>query len=230
MVRPHLRIAVVSTIFSFAFRAPRQARSIAIAVAAGLAALAGPAPHAQAATTIYVDSSDPAYPGFPDALNAGASLMGPDGVSATLPVGAFISYLVQPRFNDAAFEFEFTGIGAGVGAIRLYVGETDGAGGFTALDNRIFLVGDGFNTITSAPLTAFCQGLGGCDTFVVQSAFGTLGLDSIVASAPEPSAWALMILGFAALSWRLKAMRGETMRGEAMRGEAAATGQATLAA
>ena len=162
---------------------------------------------AQAETTVYVDSSDPAYAGFADAVNSGSSLGGPDGFSAQIPVGGFIAYLVDPTFTDVTFDLEFTGV-TGAGTVRLYVGTTDGGVGFTALNSEFFTVTDGINTLSSAALSTFCAGLGGCDTFVVQAwTATTFGLDSIAAGAPEPKSWAMMILAFAGIAWRMGVSR-----------------------
>lgn len=162
---------------------------------------------AQANTTVYVDSSHPDYAVFPNAVDSGASLGRPDGVSAQLPIGAFIAYLVNPTFTDVNFDVEFTGV-TGAGTVRLYVGNTDGGTGFTTLNSEFFTVTTGVNTLASAALSTFCAGLGGCDTYVIQAWTGTtLSLDSIAAGAPEPSSWALMILAFGAIAWRMTAMR-----------------------
>ncbi len=164
---------------------------------------------AKAATSVYVDSSDPAYAGFPSAVNSNSSLGAPNGISAFVPLGGFIAYLVNPTFTDVNIDIEFLGV-TGAGTLRLYVGQTNGGTGFTALSSTFFTVTNGFNNLSSAALTSYCVGLGGCDTFVVQAWTGTtFDIDSvrILGVNPEPSTWALMILAFIGLAWRMKALR-----------------------
>jgi len=179
-------------------------RGLLISLAA-LISLAG-AP-AKAATSIYVDSSSPLYPGFADAVNASDALGAADGSSAFVPLGGFIAFLTTPFFSVVDLDFEFTGV-TGAGTVRLYVGRTNGAGGFTALNSRFFTVTNGFNNFSSGALSTYCAGLGGCDTFITQAWVGTtFGLDSALGPNPEPSAWALMILGFIGVAGRMKARR-----------------------
>ncbi len=162
---------------------------------------------AGAATTVYVDSAHPAYPGFADAVNSDESLGTPDGVGAFVPLGGFIAYLVDPTFTDVNFDIEFFGV-TGAGTLRLYVGQTNGGTGFTALNSAFFTITNGVNNISSVALTNYCISIGGCDTFVLQAWVGTtFSVDSIAASSPEPATWALMIVSFFLVAARLKARR-----------------------
>jgi len=172
---------------------------------AGLVAV-GLGSGAQASTTVYVDSSDPLYAGFANAVNSSAALGSPDGASAFVPLGGFIAF--SRSFTTVNLDLEFTGV-TGAGTVRLYVGQTDGAGGFTTLSSAFFTVTNGSNNLSSAVLSGFCGGLvGGCNTFVTQAWTGTtFGLDSVFAPNPEPSVWALMILSFAGVGWRMKALK-----------------------
>jgi len=153
---------------------------------------------AHAATTVYVDSSSPLYGGFANAVNSSNALGPADGNSAFVPLGGFIAFQVNPFFTDVNFNM----------TVRLYVGRTNGAGGFTALNSRFFTVSSGVFNFSSTVLTNYCIGLGGCDTFITQAWTGTtFSLDSVPNVNPEPSAWALMIMGFAGVAWRMKALR-----------------------
>jgi hypothetical protein len=178
-----------------------------LVIAALFVIIAAPA---RAATSVYVDSSHPDYAGFPDAVNSNSSLGAPNGISAFVPLGGFIAYLVNPTFTDVNLDIEFLGV-TGAGTLRLYVGQTNGGTGFTALSSTFFTVTNGFNNLSSAALTSYCSGLGGCDTFIVQAWTGTtFDIDSVnlLGVNPEPSTWALMILAFVGVAWRMKAMRG----------------------
>jgi hypothetical protein len=61
-------------------------------------------------------------------------------------------------------------------------------------------------------LTALCKSISatGCSLlrFSVNGQPGSqFTLDGVLGTTPEPSTWALMILGFAGVAWRLKQMR-----------------------
>lgn len=73
----------------------------------------------------------------------------------------------------------------------------------------------GLLTVFLDPFLGSCQAIGGCNALVFgNSTFSANGsffrISSIVAATPEPSAWAMMMLGFAAIAMRLKALRGLT--------------------
>ena len=157
-------------------------------------------------TTVYTDSSN--FGAWPNAVNSGNSVGAADGNSATIPNGGWIAYQVTTSFTSVDFYLKLTS-SAGSGTALFYVGRTNGAGWFSALNNRTIALTSGANVLsTNTTQTNFCVSLGGCDVFVVQAWAGTtLGLDSAVAANPEPSAWALMILGFGGLAWRMKALR-----------------------
>lgn len=180
-------------------------RSIFAVLVFSVFALATPA---NAATSVYVDSSHPNYGGFADATNAGDSLGPADGQSATVPLGGFIAYLVSETFTTVDFDITFTGV-TGAGTVRLYVGQTNGGTGFTTLNSRFFTVSNGLNNLSSAALSTYCAGLtGGCNTFVVQAWTATsFGIDSVPSVNPEPSSWALMIAAFVMFAARLKTVR-----------------------
>ncbi len=170
------------------------------------------APAAQAATTVYVDSTSPLYGGFPNAVNSANALGAPDGAFASVPTGGFIAFQVTPLFANVDFHLEFTGV-SGAGIVRLYVGRTNGAGGFTALASQFFTVTPGVFNFNSPALSSYCGGLGGCDTYVTQAWSATsFALDSVAAPSPEPSVWVLMIIGFAGVAARLKTLRGRARR------------------
>lgn len=70
----------------------------------------------------------------------------------------------------------------------------------------------GIVTVFLDPFLSSCQSIGGCNALVFgNSTFSANGsfyrLSTLVASTPEPAAWAFMMLGFAGVAARLKAMR-----------------------
>lgn len=74
------------------------------------------------------------------------------------------------------------------------------------------LTGAGPYTLLTDAFATACASIGGCNALVFgNSTFSAVGsqfrITSLVASTPEPSAWALMILGFGAMAWRLRAHR-----------------------
>jgi len=161
---------------------------------------------AYAGTTVYTDSSN--FGGWPNAVNSGASVGGADGVSATIPTGGWIAYQVTTAFTAVDFYLKLTSV-TGPGTTFFYVGQSDGAGWFSALNNRQITLTPGANVLTTdLAQTTFCTNIGGCDVFIVQAWTGTtLGIDSAIAANPEPSAWALMMLAFGGLAWRMKGLR-----------------------
>jgi PEP-CTERM motif-containing protein len=164
---------------------------------------------AKAAISVYTDSSN--FGSWADAVNSGNALGAADGVSAFIPNGGWIAFQMSPSFTVADFVLDIAGV-TGANTALFYVGQSDGAGYFSALNNRMVTLSTGVNNLTSAVQSSYCVGLGGCDVFVLQAWNGTtISLDSamgaITGSAPEPSAWALMIIGFLGLAWRMKVMR-----------------------
>lgn len=160
-----------------------------------------------AATTLYTDSSN--FGGWPNAVNAGNAVGAPNGVSATIPTFGWVAFQVTPTFTTGNIALNLTSV-TGTGTTLFYVGQGNGAGWFTALNSVLVTLTSGVNVLTpTAAQTAFCTGLGGCDVFVVQAWGGgtTLALDSALGPNPEPSAWALMILGFIGVASRLKVSR-----------------------
>lgn len=74
------------------------------------------------------------------------------------------------------------------------------------------LTGPGPLMLLLDPFAASCAALGGCNALIVgNSTFSAAGssfrLSVLTASTPEPGAWALMMMGFGAVAWRMKAAR-----------------------
>ncbi|MCB2097605.1 MAG: PEP-CTERM sorting domain-containing protein [Parvularculaceae bacterium] len=71
----------------------------------------------------------------------------------------------------------------------------------------------GLVTVFLDPFLTSCQSIGGCNALVFgNSSLSANGsffrLSTLVAATPEPSAWALMMIGFAGVAMRMKARRG----------------------
>ena len=138
------------------------------------------------------------------------------GLSYAAPIGAVAG---------ARLFFNFTQVSPGTTYLWVRLGNWNGAtfasaaaagqtapnGGATV--NVYAQVGAaGLVTVFLDPFLASCQSIGGCNALVFgNSTFSANGsffrLSSLVASTPEPSAWALMMLGFAGLAARMKAAR-----------------------
>ena len=162
---------------------------------------------AQAATTIYTDSSN--FGGWPNAVNSGNAIGPADGLTANVPNFGWIAFQNTPTFSAGNVVLNLASV-TGSGTAIFYYGRTNGAGWFSALNNRTVTLSAGINILAStAAQTAYCNGLGGCDVFIVQ-AFGggtSFNIDRVVGPTPEPSTWALMIIGFVGVAWRMKALR-----------------------
>jgi len=170
---------------------------------------------AQARTATY-DSSMPFTAGPMTALSTAGDRAGqfvplgewisllftqPFGVSKTDTVSIFT---LAPPTGGATFTISFGAYKAGKPVIA---------------DTRTVNAG---NTLTVGNLfQRGCSALGGC-TFILISTTKTKGgasggtvdyvsvngeVTDVTAPTPEPSVWAMMILGFAAIAWRLKARR-----------------------
>lgn len=165
-----------------------------------------------AATTLYTDSSN--FGGFPNVVNGGNAVGFANGASAFIPTFGWIAFQENPAFTTGNIALTFSQV-TGTGTALFYYGQSNGAGGFSALNNSLVTLTVGTNILSpTAAQSAFCAGLGGCDVFIVQAwgggttfrLDGTLG-PSMLGPNPEPSAWALMILGFVGVAWRLKQKR-----------------------
>ncbi len=179
-------------------------RIVIVAVVAMLAAFP-----ARAAVTVF-PSSVFSQSGV---TNASSALFTPNGTAAVigaggelvlqyaLPLtGAGIAATFLPQSTSPAFNILAVSIGEVIGGVATYSGE--------------FVLGDG-SGVQNADLSALCSGVSstGCSLLRFRNVFnfnssGAL-LDGVsgVSNAPEPKAWALMLLGFAAVGWKLKDAR-----------------------
>lgn len=152
--------------------------------------------------------------------NASSALFSPNGTAAVigaggelvlqyaLPLtGAGFSATFLPQSASPAFNILAVSIGEVIGGVATFSGE--------------FVLGDG-SGVQTADLSALCSTVSatGCSLLKIRNAFsfnssGAL-LDGVsgVSNAPEPSTWALMLLGFAAVGWKLKDARKKGQRFE----------------
>ncbi len=84
--------------------------------------------------------------------------------------------------------------------------------GFPTINLYAQVTGTGPLTLILDPFAASCAALGGCNALIIgNSGFSAAGssfrLSVLTAATPEPAAWALMMLGFGAVAWRMKAVR-----------------------
>ncbi|MDZ7628724.1 MAG: hypothetical protein U5J99_10030 [Parvularculaceae bacterium] len=143
------------------------------------------------------------------AVNGSAATIGAGGelvLQYALPLtGAGISATFLPQSTSPAFNIIAVSIGEVIGGVATYSGE--------------FVLGDGVG-VQNADLSALCSSVSstGCSLLRLRNVFnfnssGAL-LDGVsgVSNAPEPKAWALMLLGFAAIGWKLKDARAHQSR------------------
>lgn len=192
-------------------------RILIVAAAAMLAAFP-----ARAATTIYAAS---VY-SQTNVSNAGNALFANDGNSALIAAGGeLVLQYAHPLTGQnvaaalgalsplPAFNFLAISVGEIIGGVATYSAGT------------IPFVDMGAGGVSNFDLSALCATVSatGCSLIRVQNlaAFGTPGalLDGVsgVTNAPEPAAWALMMLGFAGVGWRLKRARGRILGDAASR-------------
>lgn len=166
---------------------------------------------ARAATTVFAASvySQTGVTNGANALfntNGSAALIAPGGnlvLRYNLPLtGQSIAATVLPLASSPAFNILAVSIGEVIGGVATFSGE------FVLLD------AGGGGTL-NADLSALCSTVSatGCSLLrfrnagSINSAGALLDGVSGVSNAPEPKAWALMLLGFGAVGWRLKAAR-----------------------
>jgi hypothetical protein len=177
-----------------------------VAIAAMLAAFPARAAFTVFPASVYSQSG---------VTNANAALFSPNGTAAVIGAGgelvlqyavpltgAGITATFLPQSTSPAFNIIAVSIGEVIGGVATYSGE--------------FFLGDG-SGVQTADLTSLCSSVSGsgCSLLRLRNVFnlnssGAL-LDGVsgVSNAPEPSTWALMLLGFAAVGWKLKDARSK---------------------
>ncbi len=143
--------------------------------------------------------------------NAGNALGAPDGAAAVIGNGGslvleFNRWLVG---NTARFDLVANGVfAAGAVSIGHVVG---GVATFSAESNFNTIFGAGI--VQTFDLSTQCAAISvnGCSLVRIRTTntfFSSgIALDGLTSSAPEPGAWALMIVGFIAMAGRLKMLR-----------------------
>lgn len=186
-------------------------RVIIVAVAAMLAAFP-----ARAATTIYA-ASVYSQSGVTSATNA---LFTPDGAAALIApggdlvlqynnplTGQGLAAALLPLASSPAFNVLAVSIGEVIAGVATFSGE-------------FVLVDMGAGGVLNADLSALCTTVSatGCSLVKFRNA-GSINapgafLDAVsgVTTVPEPGAWALLMLGFAGIGWRLKQRRKPLFR------------------
>lgn len=168
------------------------------------------------ARTATFDASTPHAPGPMPALSTAG-----DDAGVFVPVGEWISLLFAQPFgvskSDSVAIFTLAPP-IGTATFTISVGRFNG-GSPTFVESRIVKAGGGL-TVGNL-FQRGCSALGGCDFIFItigKPKGGATGatvdyvsvngeLTEVTAPAPEPSVWAMMILGFAGIAWRLKAAR-----------------------
>lgn len=115
---------------------------------------------------------------------------------------------------SASTTYVFVRLGRLVGGVFTSanaVGTTTPLGGATT-NLYAQVTGPGPLTLLLDPFETACALLGGCNALIIgNSTFSAAGssfrLSVLTAATPEPAAWALMIMGFGAVAWRMKAAR-----------------------
>ncbi len=187
-------------------------RIIIIALAAMLAAFP-----ARAATTIYASS---VY-SQTNVLNAANALYTPNSAAATiLSGGELVLQYNNPLIGSSTSLSLLPFAGPAANFVAISVGEIIG-GVATYSAGSVSFADLGAGGAQTFNLAALCSTVSatGCSLLRIQNimAFGTPGvaLDGVsgVTNAPEPATWALMMLGFAGVGWRLKEARRRNPKG-----------------
>lgn len=148
-------------------------------------------------------------------FNRGATPLGL-GFAGPIQTSAIIGERITLNVTtvSASTTYVFVRLGRLVGGVFTNanaVGTTTPLGGATT--NLYALVtGTGPLTLLLDPFAASCAALGGCNALIIgNSTFSAAGssfrASTLIGATPEPGAWALMMLGFGAIAWRLKSAR-----------------------
>ena len=168
------------------------------------------------ARTATFDSSQPYAPGPMTALSTAG-----DGAGVFVGLGAWISLLFSQPFGVSKTDTVsiFT-VAPPVGDARLTISfGVYNNGSPIFVDSKDVNAG---NTLTIGNLfQQGCSAFGGCDFILITTSRARRGATGatvdyvsvngetteVTAPTPEPSTWAMMMLGFAAIAWRMKAQR-----------------------
>lgn len=186
-------------------------RLIAVALAAVFVAFP-----ARAATTVYASSVFSQT----NVVNANGALFAANGGAATiLPGGDLVLQFTHPLTGTGVALSLLPFAGPAANFVAVSVGEiVGGVATFSAGAAAFADIGAG--GIQNLDLGGLCLTVSatGCSLLRIQNiaSFGTPGLlldgASGVSNAPEPAAWAMMMLGFAGVAWRLKEARKRKIR------------------
>ena len=193
------------TAFAPNLNEPQQGAWVRYLIAAALIFAAAPA---AAATTVYATS---VYASSGNTANLTNALGAPDGVAGRIgnpgqtgqAIFRFIDALsgaslqLRTVAGGGATPTVFVSIGEIISGVAVYSTETSFAGGFGTFT---------FDFSSRCALISTT----GCSLVRVRTASsGTFRLDGVsgVGAAPEPATWALMLIGFAGVSWRMKQAR-----------------------
>ena len=175
-----------------------------------LVLLASAAQPAAAATTVFATS----VVGTTGSVAGAANALGPaNGAFATiLRVAGGSDLILQMSQASSGLNTILSGTRLTLGSnVQIAIGEVVGS---VATFSANLALPAGLGPTYSLDLSALCSTVSatGCSLIRIRVT-GAPGsgflLDGVsgVASAPEPSMWALMLLGFAAVAWRLKRRR-----------------------
>lgn len=166
---------------------------------------------AKAATTIFASS---VY-SQTNVIGASNALFASNGAAATvLAGGELVLQYNNPLTGSSVAASLLPFAGPAANFVAISVGEIVG-GVATFSAGSIAFADMGAGGVQNFNLAALCSTVSatGCSLLRIQNiaSFGTPGvfLDGVsgVSNAPEPAAWALMMLGFGAVAWRMKAAR-----------------------
>lgn len=186
-----------------------------ISLIAAFAATLAFAPAAKARTATY-DSSMPFTPGPMTALSTPG-----DGAGQSVPLNQWFSLLFTQPFGvsktDSVSVYTLPSTG-GVATLSISFGRYNN-GSPVFVDTKSVNAG-GALTVSNL-FQRGCSAFGGCDYIFIQTTKtkgGATGATvdyvsvngettDVAAPTPEPETWALMIIGFAGVAWRLKARK-----------------------
>ncbi len=197
---------------------------VVVALAAAMTALAGASASAAISTFPTSVFQQAAGSGGANLLgnnpstalfNRGATPLGL-GFASPIQTNAIIGerIVINVTTASAGTAYVFVRLGRLAGTVFTNanaIGTTTPLGGATT-NLYAQVTGPGPLTLLLDPFAASCAALGGCNALIIgNSTFSSVGnsfrLSTLTAATPEPGAWALMMLGFGAVAFRLKSRR-----------------------
>ena len=165
----------------------------------------------------------------------GGNILGNTPAEATFNAGGTVLLVFDEDITTHTFTITATGTTGGTATVDvrflntspvgapLNFTDTAAAGLFPGsapgFDVQLAIDGPGEFIVPSGVFNSACDGIGGCNSVLLNVGAAAGFTASAVSSAPEPASWMLMIFGFTGIAARLKSLRARDRLGFSGRGQ-----------